>query len=353
MREVVASAPGRVNLIGEHTDYHDGFVMPSAIPQRAHVRARQREDRVVRAVSRERPGAVLEFTLGDEAPRRDWGDYVQGVTSALRQHDVRLANGFDLDIASDVPVGSGLSSSAALMVAVLRAVRELFGLPMGDEELARVAQRGEVNFVGVPVGIMDQMAASLAGEREALFLDTRSLGFERIPIPSELDLVVIDSGISHHHASGGYVTRRRESEAAARLLGVATLRQATLHDLELHPDIPSVLARRARHVITENVRVLAARDALSRLDLPTLGALLNQSHDSLRDDYEVSVPDVDLLVDVARSETHVFGARMTGGGFGGAVVIAAAGGRGLTVAEHITSEYATRARRRATILLTM
>ena len=216
MSEVGADAPGRVNLIGEHTDYQDGFVLPSAVPQRTSARLRPRSDRRVVARSAEMGPEPFVYEIGAETRRGMWGDYIQGLTHVLGAG--ALPGGFELDVRSDVPVGSGLSSSAALEVAVLRVMRASFGLKLSDLDVARVAQRAEVEFVGAPVGIMDQMAASLAGEREALFLDTRSLEYERIPLPSSLELVVIDSGIAHQHAGGDYVTRRRESEEAARLL---------------------------------------------------------------------------------------------------------------------------------------
>jgi galactokinase len=283
-------------------------------------------------------GVPGEYALGEETPVRGWIDYVQGVTWALAQQGFAL-RGFDLRLQSDVPVGSGLSSSAALEVATMRALRVAFDLPLSDVELAQIAQRAETAFVGVPVGIMDQMASSLASERDALFLDTRSLHFEHIPLPAGLELVVIDSGVAHQHAGGDYVTRRRESEDAARLLGVAHLRDVPLEMLPRLSELPPILARRARHIITENDRVLRARSALLSGDLLTLGGLFNASHASMRDDYEVSVPAVDQLVELAVSVSNVFGARMTGGGFGGAVVVAAAVDHGPDVASQIVAAY--------------
>ena len=336
MREREAAAPGRVNLIGEHTDYQDGFVLPCAIPQRTHATVRLRADRRVRAWSAQSADAV-EYDLGDERRGAGWGDYIQGLTWVLARDGIRLG-GFDLTVRSEVPVGSGLSSSAALEIATLRACRSAFDLALSDVDLARAAQRAEVEFVGAPVGIMDQMACSLAGERDALFLDTRTLAWERIPLPAALDLVVIDSGVAHQHAGGEYVTRRREAEEAARHLGLARLRDAGPETLPRLAALPPLLARRARHIITENDRVLRARSALIAADLRTLGELFSASHASLRDDYQVSVPEVDRLVAAAEAVPDVFGARMTGGGFGGAVVIAAAGGRAADVAARVQTE---------------
>ena len=350
MREVRADAPGRVNLIGEHTDYHDGFVLPCAVPQRTAVRLQPRADRRVRAWSAQMPDDPIEYVLGGEQRGAGWGAYVQGVTWALAERGLRVG-GFDLRVRSAVPVGSGLSSSAALEVAVLRAIRAAFDLPLADVELARTAQRAEAAFVGAPVGIMDQMAASLAGEREALFLDTRTLEVERIPLPAGLDLVVVDSGVKHRHAGGEYATRRRESEEAARLLGVSRLRDVDRSALPRLAALPPLVARRARHVITENDRVLQARAALAGGDLRALGDLFTASHSSMRDDYEVSAPEVDLLVDAAASHPRVFGARLTGGGFGGAIVIAAEAGSGREVAAHVSARYAERTGRAATTLV--
>lgn len=337
MREVHAEAPGRVNLIGEHTDYQDGFVLPSAVPQHTHVVLQVRPDQIVRASSAEL-GSPIEYELTREERGKQWGDYIQGLTWALAQQGCRVG-GFDLRVRSDVPIGSGLSSSAALEIATLRALRAAFDLDLPDVALAQTAQRAEVQFVGVPVGIMDQMASSLAGEHEALFLDTRSLYFERIPFPSSLELVVLDSGVAHQHASGEYVTRRREADEAARQLGVARLRDLSEEQLERLSGIPDVLARRARHIVRENQRVIDARESLLAGDVRRLGLLFTASHQSLRDDYEVSVAAVDRLVESAIADPDVFGARMTGGGFGGAVVIAAAAGTGRAVARRVAGAY--------------
>jgi len=348
--EIHADAPGRVNLIGEHTDYQDGFVLPCAVPQRTYAALEIRSDSRVRAWSTHVGSNPVEYALGEETRGAGWVDYIQGVTWVLAERGLRL-RGFDLRIRSDVPVGSGLASSAALEVATLRAIRTAFDLPLSDVDLAKAAQRAETDFVGAPVGIMDQMASSLAGERDALFLDTRSLQFERIPLPDRLDLVVIDSGVTHQHAGGEYVSRRHESEEAARLLGVARLRDIAIDALPRLAALPPLLARRARHIVTENDRVVRARSALLAGDLATLGHLFNASHASMRDDYEVSVAAVDRLVELATSQRGVFGARLTGGGFGGAVVIAAAGGSASEVASKVQAAYSVVAGRRATILV--
>ncbi|HXE81072.1 MAG TPA: galactokinase, partial [Vicinamibacterales bacterium] len=319
--EAVASAPGRVNLIGEHTDYNGGFVLPIAIPQRTWTALARSEGNRVRvwSASITRSRGIESYQLGREAKARRWYDYVQGCTQALQQQGLALC-GFDLAIASTVPLGSGLSSSAALEVAVLRGLRDLFGLEIDDLAVAKIGQQAENEFVGAPVGLMDQMAASLAGEDAALFLDTRTLRFETVPLPAGTSLLVLNSGVAHHHASGDYRTRRAECERAAQLLGVAQLRDIGMDDLARVNALPEPLNRRARHVVTENQRVLDAVAAMKKGDPVRLGALFDASHASQRDDYQVSVPEIDALVEAARAQPGVFGARLTGGGFGGSIV---------------------------------
>ncbi|HYT77500.1 MAG TPA: galactokinase family protein, partial [Vicinamibacterales bacterium] len=268
-----ASAPGRVNLIGEHTDYNGGFVLPAAIPQRTSVELSPRAETSVEAWSanfNER----RHYVLGREARTGSWIDYIQGVTAMLAEAGHRVT-GFTLQIASTVPVGSGLSSSAALEIALLRALREAFDLPLEDVALARIGQRVENAFVGAPVGIMDQMACALADETHALFLDARSLAFERVAIPERAALVVLDSGVAHNHAAGDYRTRRAECERAAGLLGVPQLRDAAMGDLGRIASLPEPLNRRARHVVTENARVLETVAALIAGDLAAVGRLFS------------------------------------------------------------------------------
>ena len=345
--DVTAEAPGRANLIGEHTDYSGGFVLPVAIPRRTRVELRRRTDDVVQVHS-EQLGRTETFRVGAEAPRRDWVDYVQGVTALARP---RPLGGFEARIDSDLPPGSGLSSSAALEVALLRALRQAFGWELSDLRLALLAQRAEVEFVGAPVGVMDPMAASLGGPREALFIDTRSLHAERVPLPPGLGIAVVHSGISHDHASGEYRVRRRECEEATRALGVPSLRSLTLEDLPRIEALPHPLDRRARHVVSENARVLEAVEALRSGALERLGALLAEAHRSLRDDYQVSLADLDRLVALAAEAPGVFGARLTGGGFGGAIVVAARPeglGAGM---ERVAERYRAQTGRTASVLV--
>ena len=321
--DVTAEAPGRVNLIGEHTDYSGGFVLPTAIPQKTRAEIGGRADLRVRAASAEADGGrISEYGLGEETRRGAWIDYVQGVTAELARQGLAVP-GFDLWLRSTVPVGRGLSSSAALEVSVLRALRDMARFALDDVEIALAGQRAENDLVGAPVGVMDQMASSLADVGVALFLDTRSLRSERIPIPAAAEIQVIDSGVRHDHAAGDYRKRRAECEQAARELGVAQLRDFPAERRAALEQLPEPLRRRARHVVTENERVLEAAAALRNGDLPRLGQLFNASHDSQRDDFEVSVPDVDAVVSAARAEAEVYGARLTGGGFGGSVVVLA------------------------------
>ncbi len=348
---VRADAPGRVNLIGEHTDYNGGFVLPLAIPQRTRVELAPRAEPRVRAWSADvKEAEIEEYRLGEEKPGRDWLDYVQGVTQVLRKEGYALG-GFDLRIESDVPLGSGLSSSAALEVSLLRALRQAFGLDLDDVRLALAGQKAENDFVGAPVGVMDPMAASLADEKTALFLDTRSLRYEKVPLPVEAELLVIDSGVSHRHSTSGYRTRRQECERAAELLGVPQLRDLEIEDLGRLSSLPEPLDRRARHVVTENARVHAAVAALRDRDLPRLGQLLYASHASLRDDFAVSTPEIDRLVELAREEPDLFGARITGGGFGGSIVAVARQGTGRQAGERIAARYGENGKRGGTVLV--
>src|SRR5688572_13005990 len=293
-----AEAPGRVNLIGEHTDYHEGFVLPTVIPQRTTVHVERRRDRRVRASSEAFGDCWEEYEAGHEQSGRGWLDYIQGVTAILARDGIAIP-GFDVRIASDVPVGAGLSSSAALEVSLLRALRRLLGFEVDDLTLARIAQAVETDFVGAPVGIMDQIAVSLGHPDEALFIDTRSLLLQSLPLPPTIELVVIDSAVPHAHAGGAYAARRRESFEAADRLGVARLRDVDPASLSRATALPAVLARRARHVVSENQRVLDAVAALRTGDARWLGALFRASHASMRDDYETSTPEVDALVRIA------------------------------------------------------
>ena len=335
-----ASAPGRINLIGEHIDYNGGHVLPLAIPRRTFVEVRLRADRHVHAFSASVDEELREATYerGAEAPGRGWIDYVQGLTHVLDRegHDVP---GFELHVTSELPVGSGLASSAALEIAVLRALRSVCGLPLDDVALARIAHLAETEFVGAPVGIMDQMASSLASEDAALFLDTKTRTFTRTPLPRDVEIALIDSGVAHRHASGEYRSRREECQRAAALLNVSLLCDMPLGDLRRAEQLPPPLNRRVRHVLTEEARVLAAVEAMKAGASEQLGRLFVESHVSMRDDYEVSVFEVDILVDAAVRDPDALGARMTGGGFGGAVIILCRRTKAAAVASNVLASH--------------
>jgi len=351
MTPVTATAPGRVNLIGEHTDYNGGYVLPIATPQGTTAIIERRDDLRVTATSENVPPSErrIEYTLGREERTGAWGDYVAGVTAALRE-DGFAFGGFDASISSTLPLGGGLSSSASLEVALLRAIVREFALPLDPVSIAQVAHRAETGLVGAPVGIMDQMAASLAGTDAALFLDTVTLAFERLPLPAGTGLIVIHSGVVHRHANGEYRVRRRECEEAARRLGVGMLRDATEATVAAAA-LPPPLDRRARHVVSENERVLHARDALRRGDAAALGALMNASHASMRDDFEVSTREIDALVEIAQSAAGVYGARLTGGGFGGSIVALAQEESAAATAEHIAHAYAKQTSQQPAVLI--
>jgi len=296
---VLTRAPGRVNLIGEHTDYNEGFVLPCAIDRFTEVTASPRGDRTMHVESL---GETDEFTLDAIRRTRTWRDYVRGVVQRLE-----LEHGASLRIRSTVPRDAGLSSSASLEVAVARALSDLPG-----EELALLAQRAENDFVGVQSGIMDQFAVTLAQAGHALLLDCRDLSYRHIPIPEGVAIVVCDSHIERRLAESGYNERRAACEAAAAQLGLSSLRDATLEQVQ---DMP-----RARHVVSENERTLRGAAALEADDCVTFGELMNASHASLRDDYDVVPPALDELAAATRTVDGCYGSRITGAGFGGCTV---------------------------------
>ena len=315
------SAPGRVNLIGEHTDYNAGFVLPIAIDRRTFVAAAPRTDGVLRGWSSSEAGS-FEVALDGLRPGSlsGWAAYACGPAWVLAGQGMELG-GADLVVHSEVPVGAGLSSSAALQVSVALALSEMAGSPLGGADLAVAAHRAESEFVGVPVGTMDQMISSLGRPSSALFLDARDLAYEYVtfnPESSAMTLIVIDTRVKHSLAEGQYAQRRRTCEQAAAALGVAYLSDATLEVVE-SADLDDVQRRRARHVVTENQRVLEVVQALRKGDLVRVGDAFVRSHASLSRDYEVSSPELDVAVQAALS-AGALGARMTGGGFGGSAI---------------------------------
>ncbi|GAB4337618.1 MAG: galactokinase [Leptolyngbyaceae cyanobacterium] len=329
--EVIASAPGRVNLLGEHTDYNDGFVLPTAIPQRTTVAIGFSADDRHHFYSVELNESVA--VVPADSPPQGFASYVYGCIRVVETagHPVPPLTVF---VTSSVPIGSGLSSSAALEVAVLRGLRSLLQLDLDDVKLAQLGQQAEMQYAGVSCGILDQMACSLADSEHMLFLDTRTLDRQLLPFPTGAEMVVIDSGVARSLATSGYNQRRAECEAAAHQLGVKALRDVT--DPQQVDSLPEPIRRRARHVITENNRVLKVLAGISATEF---GALMNASHASLRDDYEVSVPALDRLVEILQAMPDVFGARLTGAGFGGACVALVAAGQAQAIATNALNQY--------------
>jgi galactokinase len=311
--EAVAAAPGRVNLLGEHTDYNDGFMLPVATPQATSVAVAHSHDDHHHFYSDTLDGNVTFAARGGSAPS-GFGSYIEGCIRLLEADGVAVPP-LRLYVTTDLPVGSGLSSSAALEVATLRALRTLLNLDLDDVRLARIAQRAEIEYARVNCGIMDQMASSLCDERNMLFIDARTLAHRLVALPPDTELIVVDSGMPRTLAASKYNERRAECEEAARKLGVKALRDVV--DPAALDVLPETLRRRARHVVLENLRVLEAADGVSAA---RFGELMNASHDSLRDDYEVSIPELDRLVSLLRATPGVLGARLTGAGFGGACV---------------------------------
>ncbi len=344
----IERAYGRVNLIGEHTDYNGGWVLPTAIPQFTEVTLTKRKDRkIILKSSKDR---YFSYELGNEKHKGSWVDYLQGATKILAAGKHRIS-GFEATIHSTMPEGSGLSSSAALEISFLKTITKAFELNLSAVEMARIGQQIENEFVGARVGIMDQMACSLAIIGEALFLDTYNLTFEKIKLPlDQMDLLVINSGISHRlSAGGGYNERRAQCEEACSILEIKHLRDISIEDLQ-KKDLPELLMKRARHVVTENARVHEAVLSLKNSDLIYLGELFYASHRSMKDDYDVSIPEIDLLVELCSLDKMTFGARLTGGGFGGSVVAVTKNGEADRIGQAVTAEYRMRTGIKATIL---
>ncbi len=319
-------APGRVNLIGEHTDYNDGFVMPAAIGFYTWIAASPRPDRTLHVRSEEFHETV-DLSLGALAgpPRKHWTDFVRGVAAVLQSSGAPIS-GANLIIQGQVPMGAGLSSSASLEVATGLALLSVSHVEMPQLELVKACQRAEHEYVGTRCGIMDQFVAVFGRSGHALMLDCRTLEYQTLAIPADARLVICNSMVKHELASGEYNRRRADCEAGVKIFrkslpNVQALRDVSLTDLANHQtELPEVVYRRCRHVISENQRVLDAADALRASNLSRFGQLMYESHHSLRDDYEVSCMELDLLVEIASSCEGVYGSRMTGGGFGGCTI---------------------------------
>ncbi|MEU5533149.1 galactokinase [Streptomyces sp. NPDC020362] len=325
--EGVWAAPGRVNLIGEHTDYNDGFVMPFALPHRATAAVSRRTDGILRLHSADVEGPVVELALEALAPQSDatWTAYPAGVVWALREAGHPVA-GADIHLAATVPTGAGLSSSAALEVVIALALNDLYGLGLQRWQLARLCQRAENVYVGAPTGIMDQTASACCEEGHALFLDTRDLSQQQIPFDlaaEGLRLLVVDTQVKHAHSGGEYGKRRAGCEKGAALLGVDALRDIPYAGLDAalaRLGDEEEVVRLVRHVVTEDQRVERVVELLRSGETRAIGPVLTAGHASLRDDFRISCPELDLVVDTAL-ENGALGARMTGGGFGGSAIV--------------------------------
>jgi galactokinase len=323
--EVAAWAPGRVNLIGEHTDYNDGYVLPIAIDRRIYAAAAVSGNDTVTLCSGNLKGETV-FNINAIKPLGDWGDYAKGI--AARLHAMRLPiEGFNAYFLSNLPIGAGVSSSAAMEVVVCYLLRKLFGFSIPPEDVALLCQRAEHEFVGARCGIMDQFVSALGLAGNALFLDCRTLEHKYVPVSlGDHVLVACDSRVERGLAASEYNRRRAECEQGVEILsrrfhGIGALRDVALSQLEeCSQTMPEPIFRRCRHVVTENARVLAAIEAMRNDDVEELGKLMNLSHDSLRDDYNVSCPQLDLLVNAAREVDGVLGSRLTGAGFGGSTI---------------------------------
>lgn len=351
-------APGRVNLIGEHTDYNGGFVLPMAIDRETAVAVAPRKDRIIRvhSINLDESG---EFDLDVETGRVKgfWLNYIEGVARLLERSQFELS-GADLLIQSDVPGGAGLSSSAALEVATGLALSEISGHTVDRTTLALIGQQTEHEFVGAKVGIMDQFVSANAEAEHALLLDCRSLEYENVPLSTEdVAVVICNTNVKHELASSEYNTRRAECEEGVKILrkflpDILQLRDVSFEEFARYEnELPDVIRRRCRHVITENERTVKAADALKRNDLSEFGRLMWLSHASLRDDYEVSCKELDVLVQIASGNKEILGARMTGGGFGGSTVNLIERANLNEIVENISREYQRQTNIEATILV--
>ena len=340
----VFRAPGRVNLIGEHTDYNEGFVMPAAIGFSTSAAIALRSDTRINVRSQNFEGA-LSFDINDELrPKHNWSDYVVGVIDQIKRAGEHL-HGVDILLQGDVPIGAGLSSSAAIEVAVGFALLDAEHAKIDRVRLALLCQRAENEFVGMRCGIMDQFISCNGRRDHALMLDCRNLQFKLLPISPNVSIVICNTMVKHQHASGEYNQRRADCEEGVRILhkslpGIRSLRDVSAEQLARHRELlPPVIYRRCRHVVTENSRVESAADMLQKNDLRAFGELMAKSHLSLRDDYEVSCRELDVMVEIAGQQAGVFGARMTGGGFGGCTINLVANEHAESFRTRVASEY--------------
>lgn len=324
--ELIVYAPGRVNIIGEHTDYNDGFVMPCAINYGTAIAGSKRADHIWNVYAAD---LDLEdtFSLDEDFPQSEqkWANYVRGVVKFIQERCPQFKQGADLVISGNVPHSSGLSSSAALEVAIGKFCQQLSDLPLTHTEIALIGQKAENKFVGANCGNMDQLISALGQKDHLLMIDCRSLETQPTPVPKDVAVIIVNSNVPHDLVTGEYNTRRWQCEKAAEFFGVKALRDVSVEEFQKREAeltaLNALVAKRARHVVTENQRVLDAVEALKHNDLTKLGELMGQSHESMRDDFEITVPQIDYLVKLAQLVIgKTGGARMTGGGFGGCIV---------------------------------
>ena len=324
--ELTVYAPGRVNIIGEHTDYNDGFVMPCAINYGTAIAGSKRADHIWNVYAAD---LDLEdtFSLDEDFPQSEqkWANYVRGVVKFIQERCPQFKQGADLVISGNVPHSSGLSSSADLEVATGKFCQQLSDLPLTHTEIALIGQKAENKFVGANCGNMDQLISALGQKDHLLMIDCRSLETQPTPVPKDVAVIIVNSNVPHDLVTGEYNTRRWQCEKAAEFFGVEALRDVSVEEFQKREAeltaLNSLVAKRARHVVTENQRVLDAVEALKHNDLTKLGELMGQSHESMRDDFEITVPQIDYLVELAQLVIgKTGGARMTGGGFGGCIV---------------------------------
>ena len=324
--ELTVYAPGRVNIIGEHTDYNDGFVMPCAINYGTAIAGSKRADHIWNVYAADLDLADT-FSLDEDFPQSEqkWANYVRGVVKFIQERCPQFKQGADLVISGNVPHSSGLSSSAALEVAIGKFCQQLSDLPLTHTEIALIGQKAENKFVGANCGNMDQLISALGQKDHLLMIDCRSLETQPTPVPKDVAVIIVNSNVPHDLVTGEYNTRRWQCEKAAEFFGVKALRDVSVEEFQKREAeltaLNPLVAKRARHVVTENQRVLDAVEALKHNDLTKLGELMGQSHESMRDDFEITVPQIDYLVELAQLVIgKTGGARMTGGGFGGCIV---------------------------------
>jgi galactokinase len=348
-------APGRVNLIGEHTDYNDGFVLPAAINFHTIIAVKRREDSRFRAISDAFPGDIKEWEFGNEGvmdPQDGWINYLKGFTAAMAASGLP-AKGLDLSVVSNVPLGAGLSSSAALELAFGTAINDCSQLRLSPLAVAQMAQRGENQYVACASGIMDQMISALGQQDHALLIDCEDFDSESVPIPESLSLIIVNSNVQRKLVDSEYNLRREQCESVAEHFGLDTLRHLELTQLKASKsELSDVCYRRAKHVLTENRRTQNAAHALEAGNIPKLSKLMAQSHASMRDDFEITVPQIDTLVDIISSVIgERGGVRMTGGGFGGCVVALVVHELTDAVVEAIETQYPKKTGIEATVYL--